>query len=684
MIRLVADTKGFAAELGATTRDLDTLSSRAMKLGTTMTDVGARMTLGFTLPFVASMGLAVKAASDLEQAVGATESVFGSATREVDRYARNAVNSVGLSERAYRELAAVAGAQLQNLGVSQQDAAKQADELIRIGADLAATFGGTTADAVSALGAAFRGEADPAERFGLRLNVNTANAKAVEMGLAKTTASVDAHARQQAIMALIVEQSAGALGQFSRESGTLAVQQQKARAEIENAGAKIGQVLLPAAAAAMKAFGGLATFVGDLPGPLTAVIVGIGGFVAVAGPLIWITGSIIQNVTTMIETFPRLAGAARTLGLALGALTAVAAIATVAIAISQLTKSSYDLEDVTRRLSRVSDDQLAGLFRQIAAWEAFTSGVSGAAGRLTVFRTIAEQNVGTAQRLIEALDAQGVNTDKYRKILEAEIAAQQQANSDTENGRKIMAEMAMSTEEAAAAVKELKDNFDTLTQSQFNVEQATINMEKAVDNLTGVINAGKLETLEGRQAFLDAKESVASYGSAVYENAMKSGKSMQEAKDLQLAALREFAGSLAPDSPLRQWLDGYINSLNNIPTDITTKVRIEAEQMYRQLQSMGLTGEQAAEMMRQALQFMVPQGATGGIVTRPTLAMIGEAGPEAVIPLNRAPGASPLGAFGGSTTVVVPLVVDGRVLAEVTASELNRPGGPVIKQRAIV
>ena len=35
-------------------------------------------------------------------------------------------------------------------------------------------------------------------------------------------------------------------------------------------------------------------------------------------------------------------------------------------------------------------------------------------------------------------------------------------------------------------------------------------------------------------------------------------------------------------------------------------------------------------------------GATGGIVTRPTVALIGEAGPEAVVPLNRTPGSSPL------------------------------------------
>jgi hypothetical protein len=51
-------------------------------------------------------------------------------------------------------------------------------------------------------------------------------------------------------------------------------------------------------------------------------------------------------------------------------------------------------------------------------------------------------------------------------------------------------------------------------------------------------------------------------------------------------------------------------------------------------------------------------GATGGIVTRPTFALIGEAGPEAVIPLNKTPGSSPLpnnigGIGGGNTTINV-------------------------------
>jgi hypothetical protein len=53
---------------------------------------------------------------------------------------------------------------------------------------------------------------------------------------------------------------------------------------------------------------------------------------------------------------------------------------------------------------------------------------------------------------------------------------------------------------------------------------------------------------------------------------------------------------------------------------------------------------------------LIPGLATGGIVTAPTLAMVGESGPEAIIPLNRA------GGLGSGPTVIVN--VSGNVLSE--------------------
>lgn len=185
------------------------------------------------------------AAAGLEQSVGGTEAVFGELSGQIDEFAENSAESVGLSERAFRDLSTVAGAQLRNLGFDLEEAADKSIQLVEIGADLAATYGGTTQEAVEALGAAFRGEADPAERFGLALNITAANAKAVELGLAESESSVSSYARAQAVLALIMEQSADAQGQFGREADTAAGRAQIASAKWEDMQAKLGTKLLP-------------------------------------------------------------------------------------------------------------------------------------------------------------------------------------------------------------------------------------------------------------------------------------------------------------------------------------------------------------------------------------------------------------------------------------------------------
>jgi TP901 family phage tail tape measure protein len=68
----------------------------------------------------------------------------------------------------------------------------------------------------------------------------------------------------------------------------------------------------------------------------------------------------------------------------------------------------------------------------------------------------------------------------------------------------------------------------------------------------------------------------------------------------------------------------------------------------------------------------IPEMATGGVVTRPTLAVVGESGPEAVVPLDQWAQMQG-GPRGGDQTIHVPLVVDGRVLADVLIRR-NRAG----------
>lgn len=72
----------------------------------------------------------------------------------------------------------------------------------------------------------------------------------------------------------------------------------------------------------------------------------------------------------------------------------------------------------------------------------------------------------------------------------------------------------------------------------------------------------------------------------------------------------------------------------------------------------------------------LPRLATGGIVTKSTIANIGEAGREAVLPLDRNTGwmdilASKIGSTLGGAPTVLQLVVDGKVLGQTVITNIN-------------
>jgi hypothetical protein len=63
-------------------------------------------------------------------------------------------------------------------------------------------------------------------------------------------------------------------------------------------------------------------------------------------------------------------------------------------------------------------------------------------------------------------------------------------------------------------------------------------------------------------------------------------------------------------------------------------------------------------------------GATGAVVKHPTLALIAEAGPEAVVPLSSTPGASKLPTSGGGASGDIILHLDGREVARATRRQI--------------
>ena len=295
---------------------------------------------------VAGMTKAVMAASELEQSTGAIDAVYKDNAQAMHDMASSAATNLGLTRDEFNQLGTVIGAQLKNGGTAMDELAPKAGELIGVGADLAAMFGGTTSDAVAALSSALKGERDPIERYGVSLNQAAIDAKAAELGFEKVGSSLSAEANQAATLALIMEQTADAHGAFGRESNTMAGQVERAKASFGNLVAELGTAFLPvvteavsflnanvipAISGVVNGFGQWAAANPQLATTLTVVVGGIVALIAIVGALMAVIGPIAFGIATVGAAFGALSLA--TLGpiLAIGAL--IAALVGLVVAV---------------------------------------------------------------------------------------------------------------------------------------------------------------------------------------------------------------------------------------------------------------------------------------------------------------------------------------------------------------
>jgi phage-related protein len=250
---------------------------------------------------------AFDAASDAQQAAGAVDAVYGATASTIHGFAKTAATDVGLASSEYETMAAQFGAQLKNMGVAAEDLAPQTDELIGLGADLAAQYGGSTADAVGALGSLMRGETDPIEKYGVSIKSADIAAQKAEMGLSGLTGEADKAATTQAMLALLTDQTADATGAFGREADTAAGQQQRANAQMKDATAAIGTALLPLVSQAASLFGSLAGFIQQNAGAFQVLGAAVAGVVAIifavkAATMAWQAAQMVAKAASVAWT----------------------------------------------------------------------------------------------------------------------------------------------------------------------------------------------------------------------------------------------------------------------------------------------------------------------------------------------------------------------------------------------
>jgi hypothetical protein len=247
-LALLADTKQFIQGLDKADKETRSFSS---KLGTAL-KAGA---LAFAAVGAAAGAMAIKigkdaigAASDFSEEISKSRVIFGEASKDIEDFAKTAANSLGQSKKQAVSAASTFATLGKAAGLTGKDLSKFSIGFVKLASDLASFNNTSPEDAIQAIGAALRGEAEPIRRYGILLNDATLKNEALALGLIKTTKEALSPANKVlAAQAAIYKQTADAQGDFGRTSDGLANSQRILAANIEDVKITLGESLLPVA-----------------------------------------------------------------------------------------------------------------------------------------------------------------------------------------------------------------------------------------------------------------------------------------------------------------------------------------------------------------------------------------------------------------------------------------------------
>ena len=280
---------------------LNSASASFDAAGDKMKGIGMTLTATVTAPITAIGVKSFEAAASIQDAMGAADQIFKNASGTMKNWANELPTYYGIARGEALEYSNMMGSMLQNIGgLSEDMAAKQAQDLIQLAGDLTAMYGGTTADAVRALTGSLKGNNTMLDNYGMVATEAMISTKALEMGLIKEGQQMDSNSKQAATLALIMEQSSAAQGQAAREAGGASGTIRAFGTEMKNLSIQIGEVLIPIFLPFIAKIKELVTMFSGLDENQKKIIVTFGLVAAAIGPILLIVGTLVSTIGTIL------------------------------------------------------------------------------------------------------------------------------------------------------------------------------------------------------------------------------------------------------------------------------------------------------------------------------------------------------------------------------------------------
>jgi hypothetical protein len=537
--------------------------------------------------FTSVISPAIRAASDFQEATSKVNVVFGRASKSVKDFADGAARNLGQSKQAVLDAAGTFGTFGKAAGLAGEDLSTFTTDFVTLSTDLASFNNTSPEEAVLAIGAALRGESEPLRRYGVLLNDAVLKQEAMTLGIYDGKGALTAQQKVLAAQAAIYKQTNDAQGDFMRTSDGLANSQRTLKAIIDDVKVSIGQAFLKQAETATKNILFLSQALDKIPTPTgqanTKIKETTGLLKAMQNPL-------TQAWYLLTKTREAFEGTSSATG-----------------------AYNEDLRRSAQQTMRMADE--AGIFNK--KFKDTETAVGGAKKEVESYAKALKEGLGDA--LDNAKDA----------LDDAKTAFNDFATSVSDGIKS-----AFSFSDAQAAGEETGAGFlDGLrTQVAGVVEyarkiQELLDKNLSKDALAKVLEAGAVagsaiasELIKGGQAAIDETNALVDSANGAAE---KVGMN---------AAAKWYQGGI--DSA-QKMVDGIQAELDKLTPKLMAKMDALAAKMKRTVDIDVRVTETVSRVVATIAAGGIPKMAEGGIVNRPTLALIGEAGPEAVVPLSK-------------------------------------------------
>ena len=294
----------------------------------------------------------ISAASDLNETVSKSQVIFGDSAKAIEDFGASAAKNLGQSKQQAIDAASTFATFGKAAGLAGKDLVDFSTNATTLASDLASFFNTDPQQAIEAIGAAFRGEAEPIRQYGVLLDDATLKNEALKLGLISSTKeALDPQTRTLAAYQVILNQTKDAQGDFARTSDGLANSQRIANAEAQNAKASFGDTLLPIMTRVQQVIGTVAGVFASLPAPIQLGTVALAGLVAVA-----------PSVKALLDIL----GGFSSIGTAIGAIAPVAlpvagALTIVGLALAQVGKDEERITQIAKDYTDVLKSQTSEL-----------------------------------------------------------------------------------------------------------------------------------------------------------------------------------------------------------------------------------------------------------------------------------------------------------------------------------